>query len=95
MVLQHILLVASLVPPQSPRALEGVAEPHLHWGSGCQPKARIALDPLVLHVPLFPCPAWLIRADTSSGSVCVARSQLSSALLKRFASTVIQTLSTG
>lgn len=95
MVLQQVLLVAGLVSPQPPRALEGVAEPHLQRGLGCRPKARIALDPLVLHALLFSCPAWLIRADTSSGSVCVARSQLSPALLNHFASTVIQTLSTG
>lgn len=95
MVLQQVLLVANLVSPQPPRALEGVTEPHLQWGSGCRPKARIVPDPLVLHAPLFSRPAWLIRADTSSGSVCVARSQLSPALLNRFASTAIQTLSTG
>lgn len=90
MVLQHVLLVASLVSLQPPRTLEGVAKPHLQQGSGCWPKARIAVVPLFLHALPFSCPVWLVGADTSSGSVCVARSQLSPALLNRFASPVIQ-----
>lgn len=72
--------MAGLVSLQPPRALESVAEPHLQWVLECRPKARIALDPVVLHAPLFSCPACLIGADTSLGSVCVAKFQLSPAL---------------
>lgn len=91
MVLQQVLLFADLISPQPRRVLECVTEPHLQRGSGCWPKARIALDPLVLHVPQFSCPVGLIRPGTSSGSVCVARSQLSPVLLNHFASAMTET----
>lgn len=63
--------------PQLPKALEGATETHFQQGSGCWPKARVALDCLVLRVQLFLHAAWLIRAGTHSRCVCVARSQLS------------------
>ena len=85
MVLQHVLLVAGSISYSLPGPWKVSPSPNQQWGSECQPKARIPLDPLLLHVPLFSCPVWLIRA--SLGSVCVARSQLSLALLNRFAST--------
>lgn len=63
--------------PQLPKALEGVTETHFQQGSGCWSKARIVPDHLVLQEQLFSHPAWLIRTGTHSGSVYVARSQLS------------------
>jgi len=89
MVLQQVLLVTVSVSPQPPRAQKVPPNTICSRTQGADPRQELHW---ILHAPPCSCPTWLIGADTSLGSVCVASSQLTSVLLNHFASTVIQTL---